>query len=420
MKQNDLTSEAAKRNSPRSIALAVLIPSEGVLKVHKLARPAGHEVNTDYVEAHRGPLGQRQLPQVLVRQPAERVALVAVDGRFGRSHILGGARLDFDDTEKRSLPGDQVDVPGPVARSPAPSNDDVSLSAQEKQRGVLALKAGGEMLWRGGPAAAARESVQAGKRPLQYSVAQFGLSHGSTIVGGYGAKGKSQPYRGARRINGKRNLSQRASVLNPKRLMTMKRVWICWPAVGLTVMAGLAGCRVHVDKDADGKEKTVQVDTPFGGVHVNTDQVSASDLGLPVYPGAEPVRGDDKHKSADVHLGFGEWQLRVRAVTYATSDSEEKVTEFYKKALGRFGEVLTCEGKSPVGTPTITSEGLTCADDNKNVKVNDEDFGSHSDRLQLRAGSKRHQHIVGFESPRDGKTRFALVALDLPAGHNSD
>jgi hypothetical protein len=201
--------------------------------------------------------------------------------------------------------------------------------------------------------------------------------------------------------------------------MNMRRVWMCWPALAVAVLAPLSGCRVHVDKDSNGQEKTVQVDTPFGGVHVNTDQVSASDLGLPLYPGAESIRGDDKHKSADVHLGFGEWQLRVRAVTYATPDSQEKVADFYKKALTRFGDVITCEGKSPVGTPTTTSEGLTCADDNKNVKVNDGDFGSH-DGLQLKAGSKRHQHIVGFESPRDGKTRFALVALDLPAGHNAD
>jgi len=199
----------------------------------------------------------------------------------------------------------------------------------------------------------------------------------------------------------------------------MKRVWICWPAIAFSVIAGQVGCRVHVDKDANGKEKTVQVDTPFGGVHVNTDQVSASDLGLPLYPGAESVRGDDKHKSADVHLGFGEWQLRVRAVSYATPDSQEQVAEFYKKALGRFGGVITCEGKAPVGTPTTTPEGLTCADNGKNANVDGQDFGSH-DGLQLKAGSKRHQHIVGFEHPRDGKTRFALVALDLPAGHSTD
>ena len=199
----------------------------------------------------------------------------------------------------------------------------------------------------------------------------------------------------------------------------MTHKWMSVPAIGLALAAGIAGCRVHVDKDANGEEKTVQVDTPFGGVHVNTDQVKAADLGLPEYPGSEPVRGDDKHKSADVHLGFGEWQLRVRAVTYSTPDSEQKVTDFYKKALGRFGDVITCDGKSPVGTPTMTSEGLTCEDENKNVKVDNQDFGSH-EGLQLKAGSKRHQHIVGFEHPRDGQTRFALVALDLPAGHNSD
>src|ERR1700677_425881 len=90
---------------------------------------------------------------------------------------------------------------------------------------------------------------------------------------------------------------------------------------GLAMMAGLTGCfRVHVDKDANGEDKNVQVDTPFGGVHVNTNQTTAADLGLPVYPGSKLASDDDKHKSADVHLGFGQWELRVRAVSYSSSD----------------------------------------------------------------------------------------------------
>ena len=187
--------------------------------------------------------------------------------------------------------------------------------------------------------------------------------------------------------------------------------------VGLALAAGMAGCRVHVDKDANGEDKNVQVDTPFGGVHVNTDQTSATDLGLPAYPGAEQVRDNDKHKSADVHLGFGEWELRVRAVSYATADTQEKVTAFYKKALGRYGDVITCQGNTPVGTPTTTSEGLSCADDkNTKVQIDRGDYGTGKNSLELKAGSKRHQHIVGFEEPKDGKTRFAMVALDLPAG----
>jgi len=189
--------------------------------------------------------------------------------------------------------------------------------------------------------------------------------------------------------------------------------------LGLVVTLGMAGCRVHVDKDADGKEKNVQVDTPFGGVHVNTNQTTASDLGLPVYPGADLVADDDKHKSADVRLGFGDWQLRVKAVSYGTPDSREKVTAFYKKALERYGDVITCAGNSPVGTPVVTHEGLSCEDNGKNgkVKLDNSDFNQD---FQLKAGSKRHQHIVGFEDPKNGKTRFALVALDLPAAVADD
>jgi hypothetical protein len=190
-------------------------------------------------------------------------------------------------------------------------------------------------------------------------------------------------------------------------------------SLSLPLIWGLAGCRVHVDKDSNGKEKDVQVDTPFGGVHVNTDQTAASDLGLPAYPGAKLVQDDEKHKSADVHLGFGEWQLRVKAVSYGTPDSREKVTAFYKKALERFGDVITCKGNSPVGMPTQTHEGLTCENGGKNgkVKLDNNDFNQD---FQLKAGSKRHQHIVGFEDSKGGQTRFALVAIDLPANMDSD
>jgi hypothetical protein len=186
-------------------------------------------------------------------------------------------------------------------------------------------------------------------------------------------------------------------------------------AVSVALTAVLAGCRVQVNKGANGEDKNVQVDTPFGGVHVNTDETTASDLGLPVYPGSEPYKNDDKHKSADIHVGFGEWQLHVRAVSYMTHDTRDQVTAFYKKALGRYGDVLTCQNNTPVGSPSTTSEGLTCQDDSKNsnVKIDSNDFNM-KEGLQLKAGSKRHQHIVGFEDSPQGETRFALVALDLP------
>jgi len=189
-------------------------------------------------------------------------------------------------------------------------------------------------------------------------------------------------------------------------------------AACLAVAAGIAGCRVQVDKGANGEDKQVRVDTPFGGIHVNTDQTTAADLGLPVYPGAQIAPDKDNDKSADIHMGFGEWELRVKVVNYTTADSEDKVVAFYKNALGRFGNVITCQDNNAVGTPTATTEGLTCNDSGQNVQVNEhgQDFGYHSGKggFELKAGSKRHQHIVGFESSGPGQTRFALVAVDLP------
>lgn len=203
-------------------------------------------------------------------------------------------------------------------------------------------------------------------------------------------------------------------------IVMMRKSVILW--AGLALAAGLVGCRVHVDKDANGDEKKVQIDTPFGGVHVNTDQTTAADLGLPVYPGAEVTRDKDHDKSADVHMGFGEWQLRVRAVSYSSADPQDKVVAFYKKALDRYGDVITCQGHTAVGSPAVTTEGLSCEDNGKHTKVqiDNKDYGVNKDGLQLKAGSVRHQHIVGFEDPENGKTRFSLVALDLPTGLTND
>lgn len=187
---------------------------------------------------------------------------------------------------------------------------------------------------------------------------------------------------------------------------------------GLALVACICGCRVHVDNDANGQKKTVQVDTPFGGVHVNTNELAASDLGLPVYPGAEIVKDKYNYKSADVHMGFGEWQMHLRAVAYSSSDPQDKVVAFYKKALARYGDVLTCKNNAPVGTPTATAEGLTCADDSHHEQTTTNGKANEvrmSDDLQLKAGSKRHQHMVGFESPQNGTMRFTLVSLDFPA-----
>ncbi|HEV2575950.1 MAG TPA: hypothetical protein VGU25_01955 [Acidobacteriaceae bacterium] len=193
-------------------------------------------------------------------------------------------------------------------------------------------------------------------------------------------------------------------------------------ALRLTLFAAascmlLAGCRVSSNKHANGDN--VQVSTPFGSVHVKTDNdANLAGIGLTTYPGAVPVKdhdGKDKD-AADINLNFGDFHLGVKAASFQTSDSPDKVEAFYRKDMARYGEVLECEGNQTVGQPTHTAQGLTCRDNDHGshkFKVSNDD----SDHPELRAGSPEHQHIVGIE-PRDGGTKIGLVALDLPGGHH--
>ena len=179
--------------------------------------------------------------------------------------------------------------------------------------------------------------------------------------------------------------------------------------IGATML--VSGCRIESDKH-NGNDN-VKIATPFGGMTVKTNDDAVIDgLGLPVYPGAELVKKDKNNGAADVNMSFGSFQLRVKAASFRTQDSPDQVSAFYRKALGRYGDVIQCQNDKPVGTPTRTAEGLTCDNEKDNhVYVNDDESG----KLELKAGSKLHQHIVAVD-PEGNGTKFGLVSLDLP-GH---
>lgn len=182
---------------------------------------------------------------------------------------------------------------------------------------------------------------------------------------------------------------------------------------GAIVIAGMvlvSGCRIESNKQ--GGDNNVKIATPFGGMQVKTnDDTVLQSMGLPPYPGAVLVKKDNDHGAADVNMNFGNFHLRVKAASYRTTDSPDKVEAFYRKALGRYGDVIQCSNDRPVGEPTHTAEGLTCDNDKKHVSINDD----MSRKMELKAGSKQHQHIVAI-NPEGTGTKLGLVALDLP-GH---
>jgi len=186
------------------------------------------------------------------------------------------------------------------------------------------------------------------------------------------------------------------------------------PFALLAVTLAATGCSVQTSGSHDNAD--VKIETPFGAMKVKTnDNVTVADIGIAVYPGSTRVKNDRDNGSADVDMNFGDFHLRVKADSYHTSDSSEKVIAYYRKELARYGDVIACKANRPVGTPSKTSDGLTC-DDDKQASSHVHEMSNTSD-FELKAGSKTHQHIVAVEKEAEG-TKFGLVALELPSGKN--
>jgi hypothetical protein len=66
--------------------------------------------------------------------------------------------------------------------------------------------------------------------------------------------------------------------------------------------------------------------------------------------------------------------------------------------------------------PSMTREGLDCSDDQSKAHVHVSD----NTVMSLKAGSKRHQHILAVQKSDGPGTRFSLVELQLPAAISED
>ena len=188
-----------------------------------------------------------------------------------------------------------------------------------------------------------------------------------------------------------------------------------------------SACTIQTDKGgAGGNGDHVKISTPLGGLNVRSKDVDAASLGLPAYPGAHVLTKDEDNGNdgqVDMHMGFGPWQMRIKVVSYGTTDPQDKVMSFYRTALAKYGDVVECNGNKAVGSPSVTKEGLGCDDhddgktkatwNTNGVVIDDHDF-------ELKAGSKRRQHLVGFKKTDSNETKFALISLDLPGGSSDD
>jgi hypothetical protein len=192
---------------------------------------------------------------------------------------------------------------------------------------------------------------------------------------------------------------------------------VCAGTCAVALLLGLAGCSISSNKN-NGNDN-VKIATPFGGLHVQSNQTTASDVGLPVYPGATVFKDKD-NDSANVQMNFGNFHLKVLAASYQSADSADKIFAFYRTALAQYGEVLECKDDHPVGQPAVASSGLTCSDNDHGkhgavVQMN----GLNHDGRQLRAGSPHSFRLVEVDN-NGGTNKIELVYLELPRGGEKD
>lgn len=125
------------------------------------------------------------------------------------------------------------------------------------------------------------------------------------------------------------------------------------------------------------------------GVTLATE-ASDKDIGLPLYPGSRRHKDKDNDSSAG---NFGLWGggsgFKLVVLKMESDDSPEKIADFYKKALAKYGKVLDCSHPAPVppeAAKTAPADQLSCADDKP-------DKGG----ALFKAGTKQKQHLVAIQ-----------------------
>jgi hypothetical protein len=133
-------------------------------------------------------------------------------------------------------------------------------------------------------------------------------------------------------------------------------------------------------------------------------QATPKEVGLPAYPGAK-LRKDEKDDSASVQMGLwgGSFGFKLAVMKMESNDAPEKIAEFYKKALAKYGTVLNCSDPSQKATAKDkagSSNKLECEDDKP-----------EKGGLLFKAGTKEKQHLVAIQASGQGSL-FQMVYVE--------
>lgn len=126
-----------------------------------------------------------------------------------------------------------------------------------------------------------------------------------------------------------------------KIILIVVGVFFALGVIGVCVVGyGVYRFSKSVHKDANGQ---ITMNTPFGAVHtVPSATLTESDLGIAIYPGAEPSKNG-------VRMDMGA-KTMVTGI-FLTPDSQDKVIAFYKDKAGPSATLITMPDSTELNQP---------------------------------------------------------------------
>jgi hypothetical protein len=178
---------------------------------------------------------------------------------------------------------------------------------------------------------------------------------------------------------------------------------LMWPRFfSLIALAGalLGGCKVQ--KTGEGANKKVDIETPLGSMHVNTE-VDPRDTGLDVYPGAtRAAEQEGSRHAANLSIDNSLFGVKVVAIKYRSDDPPDKLLAFYRKRLKSYGDVSECHG-----SVTFVRGNMVC----KGTGTPDE--------TNLVSGTEDRHRIVSVKPDGSG-SQFALIYVQARGEKQTD
>jgi hypothetical protein len=108
----------------------------------------------------------------------------------------------------------------------------------------------------------------------------------------------------------------------------------CVALVAVFLFGIFVARNVHVEHRQTASGETVRVETPVGSIQVKPHQrLDPKTVGIPIYPGAFREDNDGHAASFEFDSDSTHKEFTVLGAEYSTSDSVDKVRDFYSKEL---------------------------------------------------------------------------------------